>query len=333
MAYEIKMKIIPPQRLAFREIEEALKRPPSRYEEAVLFFQQKENFHYRPAFAPDKEIFDPAYTKLRMKDYAAYYKFADPRQYYYFTYCQARAKGYELLEKNLEFAEEKDLFKLDDDEVRDTVASYLPQLRHYEWGASIVLAHATRFSYGTAIESRLGFEAFDRYGNAQTLGKVLLRWKKSQNIDFLSTSRQRWLEDAPLQPMRKIIEHLWVTTVEDWAEAIFGLALLDAVVYPLLFGGLDVFYLKKGAIGLSFLNRYFYEWYREKREFSEVLFKTFEEDEIYGGENKALLSAWTAKWQPLVDEAFQELALIVEKVGGRGQCERGQFLNNLELAA
>lgn len=326
MSYEIRLNVIPPQRRAFKELEEALKRPPSRYEEAVLFFQQRENFHYRPAFAPDREIFDPAYTKLRMKDYAAYYNFVDPQQYYYFTYCSARARGYEVLEKNLELAEERQLFRLNDDQVREVVASYLPQLRHYEWGASIITAHATRFSYGTSIESRLAFEAFDRYGNAQTIGKVLLRWRENEKIDLLSESKRRWLEDEPLQPMRKMIEHLWVTTVEDWAEAVFGLALLDAIVYPLLFRELDEFYLRNGAAGFVLLNRHFYELYKEKKEFTRILFETFISDAEHGDENKKQVAAWAAKWQPMADEVFQGLARIAERAGISPQCERGELV-------
>jgi|FaiFalDrversion3_1042247.scaffolds.fasta_scaffold00025_6 phenol hydroxylase P1 protein len=327
MPYEIRLNVIPPQRVAFKELEEALKRPPNRYEEAVLFVQQKENFHYRPAYAPDKEIYDPAYTKLRMRDYAAYYTFLDPQQYYYFTYCSARARSYEILEKDLELAEERQLFCLANDQVREVIASYLPQLRHYEWGASIVAAHATRFSYGTSIESRFAFEAFDRYGNAQTIGKVLLRWKQNEQVDLLSESKQRWLGDEPLQPLRKMIEHLWVVTGEDWAEAVFGLALLDAIVYPLLFRGLDDFYLRSGAMGLVLLNRHFYEFYVEKKVFIQTLFRTFLGDIEHGGENKKQLAAWAAKWQPMADAAFQGLARLVEGVGGSPHCERDEFLS------
>lgn len=329
MPYEILTKVIPPVRTSFKEIEERLGRPPSRYEEAVLYFQQKENFHYRPAYASKCEIFDPSYTKLRMKDYYGYYNFVDPKQYYYFTYCQARAKAYEALENHIEYAQERGLFDFTP-EVQVFLASYFPQMRHYEWGASLIMSNATRFAYGTAIESRCCYEAFDRFGNAQTIGKLLLLWKE-QAPDLLTESKSKWMEDGTVQPVRRMMEELLVGSVDDWAEGVFGLALLDAVIFPLLFRDADGYYLARGATGISLVNKHFFDWYREKIAWAEALFKTFTEDEEQGQANRNIMVGWTDKWQPLATTAFEALATVIKKGGATPQCQREEFLKAIGL--
>ena len=329
MPYEMVTKVIPPIRTSFKEVEERLGRPPSRYEEAVLYFQQKENFHYRSAFAPDREIFDPAYTKLRMADYYAYYNFVDPKQYYYFTYCQARTKAYEALENHIEYAQERGLFDFAP-EVKEVIASYFPQMRHYEWGASLIMSNATRFAYGTAIESRCCYEAFDRFGNAQTIGKLLLLWKE-QAPDLLTESKRKWMEEAGVQPLRKMVEELLVASVEDWAEAAFGLALLDAVAYPLLFRDADGYYLARGATGISLVNKHFFDWYREKIEWAGTLFKSFAEDGEQGEANREIMAGWADKWQPSASEAFEGLSTVIKRGGATPQCQRQGFLKAVGL--
>ena len=84
MQFELRPQVIEPQRKTFQHlIDRYGDRPASRYEEGTIDLQATANYHYRPLWGPDKEIYDPAYSVLRLTDA---YSFVDPRQYYYAPY-------------------------------------------------------------------------------------------------------------------------------------------------------------------------------------------------------------------------------------------------------
>ena len=61
-------------------------KPASRYQEASYDVQAVTNFHYRPYWDPEHEVFDASRTKIKMKDW---YSFRDPRQFYYAIWWNA----------------------------------------------------------------------------------------------------------------------------------------------------------------------------------------------------------------------------------------------------
>jgi phenol hydroxylase P1 protein len=87
--YELRTKVIEQRRRTFTNlIERYGDRPASRYQEGTIDLQAVENFHYRPLWAPDREIYDVGYSALRLADP---YSFTDPRQLYYAPYVASRA--------------------------------------------------------------------------------------------------------------------------------------------------------------------------------------------------------------------------------------------------
>ena len=91
MQIDLRTVAIPPQRQTFTHVAARLgaDKPASRYQEATWDVQANANFHYRPTWDPDHEIFDASRTALVMQDW---YAFKDPRQYYYSSYVLARAR-------------------------------------------------------------------------------------------------------------------------------------------------------------------------------------------------------------------------------------------------
>ena len=85
MSIEISAKTIQPIRLSYGNLKERFgdKKPASRYQEAVYDIQPTANFHYRPLWDKNHELYDASRTAIVMEDW---YSFADPRQYYYGTY-------------------------------------------------------------------------------------------------------------------------------------------------------------------------------------------------------------------------------------------------------
>jgi phenol/toluene 2-monooxygenase (NADH) P1/A1 len=96
MQIDLRTVSIKPLRNTFAHVAKRLggDKPATRYQEGTLDIQATHNFHYRPTWDPDHEIFDPRRTQLVMKDW---YAFKDPRQFYYLGPGQAtRNHGVEL---------------------------------------------------------------------------------------------------------------------------------------------------------------------------------------------------------------------------------------------
>src|SRR5207245_9377726 len=109
-------------------------KPASRYLEATLDLQSTENFHYRPLWQPELELYDVRRTRIEMKDW---YAFRDPRQYYYGTYTITRSRQQDVLEKNIGFVEKRGLLRnLSDADRAALVFAFVP-LRHVEWAANL----------------------------------------------------------------------------------------------------------------------------------------------------------------------------------------------------
>ncbi len=104
MSVEIKTAAIEPVRQTFSHVARRLgaDKPASRYQEATFDLQSDCNFHYRPLWDPEHELYDKRRTAIRMNDW---YAFKDPRQFYYATYVLNRAKLQDTAENNFDFVE------------------------------------------------------------------------------------------------------------------------------------------------------------------------------------------------------------------------------------
>ncbi len=120
----------------------------TRYQEGTLDVQATHNFHYRPTWDPDHEIFDASRSAIRMADW---YAFKDPRQFYYGAYTLARAKQQETAESNFDFVEGRGLADSLPEELKETVLKLLLPLRHVAWGGNMNGAFITAYGYGTAL--------------------------------------------------------------------------------------------------------------------------------------------------------------------------------------
>lgn len=82
MSIDLKTVNIKPLRLTYAHVAKYIgeNKIPTRYQEATFGAQPNTNFHYRPTWDPDHELFDTARTAIKMKDW---YAIKDPRQFYY----------------------------------------------------------------------------------------------------------------------------------------------------------------------------------------------------------------------------------------------------------
>lgn len=274
-------------------------KPATRYQEGTFDIQATENFHYRPTWDPDHEIFDPRRTAIVMKDW---YALKDPRQFYYGTYTQARARQQENTESNFDFVESRGLAAGLPDNVRQLALDVLLPLRHLAWGGNMNNAYICAYGYGTAITQPHIYQAMDHLGIAQYLTRIGLALA---DTEALQTAKAQWMDDPKWQGLRRYVEDCFVQ--QDWFELFVAQNLvLDGVLYPLVYQTIvDDVLVSQGGAAVSMLTQFMGDWHTETAKWVDAQIKVAAAE---SPENKAKLSEWTAAWLARALEAITPLA-------------------------
>jgi phenol hydroxylase P1 protein len=306
--YELRQQVVEPRRKTFQNlIERYGDKPASRYDEATVDVQPTENFHYRPLWGPDKELYDESYTALRLEDP---YNFKDPRQYYYAPYVTARAALHDAFGKTLDYVGQRELLGRLPEAWQELIATVVVPLRHYESGAQLLSVNGARFAYGTSIEQCLTYAAFDRIGNAQMLTRVGIALAGG-SADLLGGAKQAWMVQDSLQGLRRYVEELLVE--DDWATQMIGIDLTDRLLYPMLYRHLDELALMSGAGAYSLVAQHFAAWFTDHRRWIDALLVSWTEDVAHGDANAAHLGEVVHEWLP---RAHKAATLVADAVSG-----------------
>lgn len=302
MTVEIRTTSVQPRRNTFAHIARRTgsDKVASRYEEATFDMQPSANFHYRPTWAPEFELFDKRRTALEMEDWDA---LKDPRQYYYGAYTIARARMMESTEKNFGFVEKRRSFDNIEPDWRALLELYLIPLRHFEWGANMNNCNITDLGYGAAITQATMYATMDRLGNAQILSRIGLLLD-NQTGESLATAKMAWMELPVWQPIRKMVEDSLVLT--DWFEQFVAQNFIfDTLIYSLVFGAFDGEGQRRGAQSVSLLTEFLTDWHDEtSRWVDSVLTRAVKESP----HNATLIGSWIAKWKGITLPALEPLA-------------------------
>jgi phenol/toluene 2-monooxygenase (NADH) P1/A1 len=275
-------------------------KPASRYQEATIGLQPEVNFHYRPLWQPEFELYDKRRTGVVMKDW---YAFKDPRQYYYGAYTIVRSRQQETMEKQLEFVEKYGLLTGLPDEVQAAIAFATVPLRHVEWAANTNNCYITGYGWGTAITQATMFHAMDRLGIAQYLSRIGLILDGNQG-DSLLRAKETWLTHPAWQGVRRATENLMVT--RDWFELFVAQNLVfDSLLCPLIYQHFDASIAEKHGSGLAMINEFMKTWYAETARWVDATLKTASAE---SPANAALLSGWAKSWRDGIAEGLQPLA-------------------------
>lgn len=305
---EIKTQSLEPRRHTFGHIVRRLgaDKPVSRYDESMLDLQADVNFHYRPLYAPEYEIFDKRRTAVEMADW---YTLRDPRQLYYMTYNVQRSQAVQAAEQTLSFVEKRGLADAIDGGWRDTVSGYLLPFRHYEWGANLNSLNITDIGWGTAVTSATCFESGDRLGMAQHITRIGLAFDGNTGSS-LDAAKDAWMNGAEWQGVRKMVEDSLV--VEDWLETFVAQYLaMDGIFYGLVFDKFEAAgATKPGAMAVTMMTEFPKTWYADHSRWIDAVIKGAAAE---SDANKALISKWFADWSERAAEAARPLA---EKVLG-----------------
>ena len=305
MSVEIKTTAIEPVRQTFSHVARRLgaDKTASRYQEATFDMQSDCNFHYRPLWDPEHELYDRRRTAIVMKDW---YAFKDPRQFYYGTYVLNRSKLRDTAENNFEFVEKHGtLAALPKGLTRRIKAIMLP-LRHVEYAANLNNCYISAYGWGTAVTQVTTYAMMDRLGIAQYLSRIGLLIDGNTG-ESLKAAKESWLADPVWQPLRKLVEDSFV--VKDWFELFVAQNLvLDGLIYPLVYGRFGSELSETGGSVVAMLTEFMDAWYAESLKWVDAFVKTAAAE---SPENKVLLSAWTRDWTVRASEALAPLAKLM----------------------
>ncbi|NMM28265.1 MAG: phenol hydroxylase [Glaciimonas sp.] len=276
-------------------------KPASRYQEATLDVQSNANFHYRPLWDQEYELYDASRTAIKMSDW---YAFKDPRQFYYGTYTLARARMQEKVEGDFDFVEARGLADSYPAAARKLALEVLLPLRHVEWGANMNNTSMCAYGYGAAITSPCLFDAMDHLGMAQYLTRTGLLL--ADDVAALDTAKQAWLADAKWQQLRHYVEDTFV--LKDWFELFVAQNLvLDGLLYPLVYQHFDTELSAHAGPVVSMLTRFQSEWYAETSKWVDATLKTAVGE---SSENQQLISLWTSTWRDRAVKALKPIAVL-----------------------
>lgn len=300
MQIDLRTVSITPLRQTYNHIAErqGADKPASRYIEGTMNVQPDVNFHYRPTWDPEHELFDPRRTRLVMKDW---YALKDPRQFYYGAYTQARARMQEVAEADFEFVETRGLADRFDDAARRVALDFYVPLRHVAWGANMNGAYQCAYGYGTAITQPCLYAGMDQLGIAQYLTRLGLLLGTPGELE---AGKQAWLEAPAWQPLRRLVEDTWV--MKDWFELYVAQnVVLDGVLFGLAYKEVDQALSERAGPVVSMLTRFQAEWAQDANKWVDAVMKVAAAE---SPENKALLSEWYAHWRARVQEALAPVA-------------------------
>ena len=304
MTVEIRTTAVKPIRNTFTHLAKRFgDKPATRYQEIAYDVQPLANFHYKPLWDPDRELYDVRRTAVVMKDW---YALKDPRQYYYGSYTIARARQQEALDRQLEFIERRSLLRELPEALRGSVVANLLPLRHFEWGANLNNSHIAGYGFGTAITQAAMMNCMDRLGMAQHLSRIGLLLDGNTG-ESLAAAKTTWTDAPSWQGLRREVERLFVT--RDWFELFVAQNLVaDALVYPLFYQEYDAVLAVDGGSALSSLTDYLLRWYEETGKWVDATVKTAAAE---SAENKSLISAWAVRWRDAFAEALTPMTAVM----------------------
>lgn len=301
MTVEIRTQSVKPVRHTYAHIARRFgDKPASRYQEATYDLQSEVNHHYKPLWDPERDLYDARRTAIVMKDW---YALKDPRQYYYGSYTIARAKQQEGLDRQMEFAEKRELLRGLPLEAREAIVFAIVPLRHYEWGANTNFSHISAYGWSTAITQAAIMGAADRLGLAQHCSRIGLLVDGNTG-STLDEAKAFWVEHGDWQPLRREVERVFVT--RDWFEVLVAQSLIaDGLVYPLFMQQFDAWLARRHGPGLSTLLDYPMRLHDEGVRWADAMVKTAAAE---SADNQALLSGWARTWRERFLAALKPLA-------------------------
>ncbi len=322
MTIEIRTSTLEPVRNTYEHIKRRFgDKPATRYQEASYDLAPENNFHYRPLWEPDKFLNDPTRTAIVMEDWYAY---RDPRQYYYGTYVQARARLQEVTENNYAFFAKRKLADAMSDTVREKIVRFLLPLRHLEQAANMNNVFATAYGTATVLTQGFLYNGMDRLGIAQYLSRIGLLLDGNSGSSLVE-AKEHWMTDPIWQGLRRYAET--TLTLKDWFEVIVAQdVVLDTLVYDLMYRQFDEAMCAEGGADLAMLIEFMQEWHKDSSRFVDAVLKATVAESDH---NRELIAGWVTDWK---QRALADLCDLAEAAVGEDSVNTSAEVLNKRLA-
>ena len=302
MSMDLRTISITPLRQTFGHLARRMgaDKPATRYMEATMDLQPVENYHYRPTWEPQYEIFDASRTRIVMQDW---YALKDPRQYYYGPWTLARGRMGETAGGDFDLVDELGLAAAYPAQGRDLALSVLLPLRHVAWASNINNAYVSAYGYGIAITQAACYASMDQLGVAQYITRLAIAF---DDLDALASAKTAWLEGREWQELRHFVEDLMVE--KDWFALLVAQDfVIDGLLYPLLYERFNEALNTSYGPVFSMLTRFQREWAAETAKWIDSVLKVAAAE---SPENKALLAAWITAYRERAVKALSPIAAI-----------------------
>ena len=302
MSMDLRTISITPLRQTFGHLARRMgaDKPATRYMEATMDLQPVENYHYRPTWEPQYEIFDASRTRIVMQDW---YALKDPRQYYYGPWTLARGRMGETAGGDFDLVDELGLAAAYPAQGRDLALSVLLPLRHVAWASNINNAYVSAYGYGIAITQAACYASMDQLGVAQYITRLAIAF---DDIDALASAKTAWLEGAEWQELRHFVEDLMVEN--DWFALLVAQDfVIDGLLYPLLYERFNEELNATYGPVFSMLTRFQREWAAETAKWIDSVLKVAAAE---SPENKAQLAAWINAFRERAVQALSPIAAM-----------------------
>ncbi|MDP2881342.1 MAG: phenol hydroxylase [Azonexus sp.] len=323
MAIDLRTASITPLRQTFCHLARRMgaDKPASRYIEATMDLQPVENYHYRPTWEPQYDIFDETRTAIAMKDW---YALKDPRQYYYGAWTLARGKMQEIAEGDFDLVDELGLAAAYPAAGKEEALKVFLPLRHVAWASNLNKAYVSSYGYGIAISQAACYASMDQLGAAQYVSRLGLAFN---DLDALTAAKTAWLEGAEWQELRRYVEDLMVE--KDWFEVLIAQDFaLEGLLYPLIY---ERYNEKLNAVYspvFSMLTRFQREWFGETTKWMDSILKVAAAD---NADNKAKLAEWIKHWRERSIVALKPVATLA--FGADADAIMDELVQNLNARA
>lgn len=283
------------------------RKPASRYLEATLDIQPTHNFHYRPTWDPEFDLFDTARSAIKMADWNA---LRDPRQYYYATWTMARSRQQEAMEANYQFVASRGLIERMPDVVRTAACAVLMPLRHVAWAGNMNNSQICAIGYGAMLTAPALMHGLDHLATAQYLTRLGLSLGATEALD---AGKQAWLSGADWQPLRRLVENMLVEK-DPMRLMLAQNMVLDGVLYPLIYSVfVDDHLAAHGGGAVGMMCAFMTEWHLESAAWIDAVQKVCATE---SDANRQLLSDWYCSAVQATEEALTPVARLA--LGGSG---------------
>lgn len=300
MHIDLRTVSIKPLRNTFRHLVKRFgDKVATRYQEATYDLQPTDNFHYKPTWDPEREIHDVKRTKIVLQDW---YVLKDPRQYYYGSYTQTRARQQEVLDRNFAYVEEHALASAMKNEDRERALKVLMPLRHVAWGGNMNNNLLAAYAYGTALNQACTFASFDHLGIAQYLTRVGL---VLGDVDSLKIGKIDWEQSPDWQVLRKYVEETLI--IRDVMELFVAQNfILDGLLYPLIYKeAVEGVWASSSGPTIGMMTMFMSDWSDEINKWVDAVIKATTAESV---DNAALLSQWASQWGRQAIQALKPIA-------------------------